>query len=69
MIEPNTWISGSAGRSWSADDEPSHIHIPRRRRVSRSDRGASMAMACAHPGTDGYEAAPLPTCDSEPLGR
>jgi hypothetical protein len=28
-----------------------------------------MAMACAHPGTDGYEAAPLPTCDSEPLGR
>ena len=43
MIEENVRFSAGAGRGLDADftrDEPSHIHLPRRRRTVRlDDRG------------------------------
>lgn len=57
MIETKAWFVTHTGRAQGTDiakDEPSHIHLPRRRRVARpADRGTGEAWA-DHVSDDEY---------------
>ena len=51
MIEKMVWFITGSGRGLGADiakDEPSHIHVPRRRRAVRPDNLGTSATWGAH---------------------
>ena len=63
MIEKLHWTTTGEGRGLSADiarDEPSHIHLPRRRRTARPSNGGISAAVSTHIGDGAFEGqAPL----------
>ena len=55
MIEENVRFSAGAGRGLDADftrDEPSHIHLPRRRRTVRLDDRGNIVGRSARGGDE-----------------
>jgi hypothetical protein len=57
MIEKMVWFITGAGRGLGVDiakDEPSHIHLPRRRRVVRPDDQGNSATWGVHVSDEEY---------------
>lgn len=57
MIENKDWFDAGAGRRPGLDgatDEPSHIHLPRRRRGVRPDDRVPSAARSAYVGDEGH---------------
>jgi hypothetical protein len=55
VIENKVWSIAGAGRGLGADitrDEPSHIHLPRRRRMVRPDDRATAATRETYVGDE-----------------
>ena len=57
MMENRVWFGAGAGRRPGLDgvtDEPSHIHLPRRRRGVRHDDRVPSAARSAYVGDEGH---------------
>ena len=72
MIDKKVWFITGPRRGLGVEisnGEPSHIHIPRRRRVARNGDQGTSATRGAHVSDEEYGAAPLARNDLQPAGK